>query len=665
MIDQRGVDLYVRDPSTTVLMLGWALDDADVRLWQPHLGPMPPELADALDDPFIIKAAWHARFERLIFRHQLEREIPTREWLDVKVLASYLSLSGSLGKVGEILGLSENAKLLEGKDLIQLFSLPAVPARETGLFGYLPAFFHDYNTHPTDWERFCEYCRQDVRAEREIFHKLAKFPLPPAERDLWVLDQKINDTGIPVELELVEGAARVAELAKTELHGKLDGLTGLENSNSNEQMLRWARGQGYPFNSIGKAMVNRALAGEGELTELAKEVLLLRKELAKTASSKLQAIRDRVSPDGRLRHQYSFMGAGRTGRWAGQDVQLQNLPLPAKDVAKRYDKALTLLRAADYKGIKQAFDSPLDVVGSCIRSVFAAPAGHHFDICDLGAIEPRVLGWISGCEALLNVFRNGQDPYLEFGSGFFKKPYNKVTKAERQISKPAVLGCGYQLSGGELVENEDGDLVRTGLWGYAQRMHVEMTREEAHRAVRFYREKYKEVVECWYAMDRAAKAAIQTGCSQFVGKVAFQRIGTKVLRILLPSGRSLHYLRPRVEEQEYTDRQGNSRTRDNVTYEGPDAKTGKWVRLKTFGGHWVENIVQAIARDILAHGMMLADQMGFELVGHVHDEIIALTPDDEWLTLDNLRECMIASPQWAKDLPLDAAGFSDVRYRKE
>jgi DNA polymerase bacteriophage-type len=667
LLDERGLDNYANHPSTHILMLAWAVDDEEPELWTPSSQlNLPDRLHQLLLDPTVIKTAWNASFERTILRAKCGVWVPYEQWLDPMVWARHLSLPGKLEQVGPILGLPvEESKLAEGKELIKWFCEPVVAAREETLFGPIPAVFRTRQTDPEKWVRFEEYCRQDLRTMRANLRKMQKFPLPESESKLWYLDQEINDTGLPIDMEFVDGCATVAEQAKADLAAQLKTLTNLENPNSTDQMLAFVQSQGYPFSSIGKAMVNRALAGEGSLTELGKQVLTIRQQFAKTASSKLDTIRQVVSADGRLRDAFTFMGAARTARWSAHGFQPHNFPRPTKDVENNYARALELLRAGDYATIKREFDSPLDVVGSCLRSTVAAPKGYHFDVCDLSAIEPRITAVVSGCETLLNVFRENRDPYLDFGSRMYKKPYDEITHQERQISKSAVLGCCYQLSGGEEMENKDGDLVKTGLWGYAESMHVEMTRTEAHQAVKFYRSEYSEVVSCWYNMEEAALVAIRTKQPQRVGPVTFQAFSNKLLRILLPSGRGLHYIRPQIHSRTYTDRYGRERERDSITYEGIDSQTRQWVRIDTFGGHFFENVVQAIARDVLGHGLLLARAAGFVVVGHVHDEGIALTPDGSKLTLDNLISCLVQKSEWMPSLLLAATGYQDTVYRKD
>lgn len=678
-----GLDNYVRSPDTCVLLCAYAFDDRPVELWQPHLGAMPVLLRDALDNPFVQKVAWNARFEHHISRACLGIDIPYAEFLDVMIWSRHLSVPFGLAESCPIYGIpTEQTKLKEGADLIKLFSLPADPGGEETLFGVSEPSFHDWNSRPKEWKRFCEYCVRDVEAERAILRKIEAFPLPALQQRGWVLDQQINDRGVPVDTTLVAGATAVAETAKVRKKQEFKTLTGLDNPNSRDQLLGWLRERGYSFSGLAKGFVERALAGEGGASDEAKAALLLRKQTAKNSTAKLDRIHEIVSPDARLRDQFSYLGSSRAGRWSSRGgVQLQNLPRPGKDVEKNLERAIELLRAGDHDAVAQEFANPLDVVAGCLRSMFRAPAGYEFQICDLNAIENRVLGWMAHCDAILRVFREGRCPYLDFSMRLFAaaqaeagihtyeeldalyKSGDAQAKKWRQDSKPSILGAGYRLGGGEEVETDDGDLVRTGLWGYALAMGVELTRQQSHDSIRVFRETFPEVRDLWYELEDAVFRAIRENGVVECARTRIQAFGPKkerkLLRILLPSGRGLHYIRPKIEDVLFMDK-----PKKTMTYEGIDLKTHTWRRIPTQGGRLLENADQAISRDLLLHGMFEAEKAGYTVVAHCHDELIALVPAGSPLRLGDLRECMIRTPEWATDLPLDADGFTDQMYRK-
>ena len=663
-LEEVGMENYVRHSTTKPILCAWAMNESAVSVWQCQRESMPDKLLTALRDETIQLAAWYATFERNVAQYLLDLPTPLERWIDPRIQARVLSMPGKLEKAGAILALPpELCKDPKGDDLMDIFHDPYRRGGEETLFGIRPDEWHDWEDRPAEWLQFVEYCRQDVVSERAIMKAMKAFPLPELDQLGWRLDQKINSAGMPVDLSLVRGALEIAVQDKGLQLDKIQALSSVKNPNSNPQILKWIKTQGYTFNGLGKAFVARALDGECQLTDACREVLETRKAASKTSYMKYQTILEQVGADGRLRHQFAYMGAARTGRWASYGVQLTNLPRPIKAVEKQMDLAVELLRAQDVMEIGYVFDDPMAVATSCVRAAFKAPPDKKLVVCDLNAIENRVIGWVANCDAILKVFRDGLDPYVAFGVHLYSIPYNVLIldKERRQQAKPAVLGCGYRLSGGEEALDKDGNLIKTGLWGYAAAMGVDISREESHRAVAIFREEYKEVVRCWYNMENAAFAALKGGIHR-VGPVEFQAFGRepngkdrKLLRMLLPSGRGLYYIRPRVDEKEWY-----GKMKDGLSYEGIDQVTKQWSRVDTHGGKLVENAVQAIARDLLLHGMLLADKMGFELIGSCHDEIIALTDADSSLGLGDLRTCMVTAPDWAESLPLGAEGYEAV-----
>ena len=689
----RGLHNYASDKSTEVILCAFAEGDNRVQLWQPHLGPMPNELHDALTDPWVEIHAWNCSFEKAITKFVLGIDKPICEWRDIMVLARYMSLPGSLEEAGRILELKDLAKLDTGSKLISLFCEPKIAGGEAGLFGVTKPAYYDWNTHPDEWAQFCEYNKQDVGAERALEKKMKRFPLPDQEQRLWDLDQKINERGLPVNLSLLSAANQVVRVTTEELIAKLKDLTGLDNPNSTNQMLEYARTQGYGFGSLGKAFVARAMAGECDLTPACREALEIRKQTSKSSVRKYTSIGDTVSSDGRLRYQFSFMGAARTGRWASHGINLQNLPRPVKSVEKNMPRALELLLARDVGALKKEFDNPLDVVTSTLRAAFTATEGHKLVVCDLGAVENRVIGYLARCESILNVFREGRDPYLDFAVELYGEPYEKLyaewkagDSTKRSNAKPSTLGCGFGLSGGKEDVDANGDKILTGLRGYADSMHITLTQEEADRAVSIFRKRYPEVVQFWYDMEAASVAAVETpghwfgvGCpvddadrerylkkgrkTNLVPLLSFKALGKSVLEMKLPSGRSLHYLRPQLNTIEREGKYGTYKKKQ-LSAEGKDQKTKAWVRSE-FPGHLLcENSVQATARDILGNGLTLADEAGFPVILHVHDEIGCEVEIDSPLNKEKLEECMTAPLSWAPDLPLGAEGYEAKEYRK-
>lgn len=691
-----GVDVYARDPSTRVLMLSTALNGEDTKLWLPHKRPeLPAALRALIEDPDVIIVAHNAAFERAIFEHVLGIKIPACRFLCTMAMAYCLALPGNLDQLTrDALRLPVRyQKNAEGKKLIQLFCKPRPKNQITAKN---PREFNDWESHPVEWARFCAYCHQDTVSERKVFQVLrAFFPNIDETFALWAYDQDINQEGYPLDLELIEGAIKIAARAKVEFTKKMKEMTGLANPNSNAQAVEWLRDRGYPFASIKKDRVKIALADfKAEMTKEAKDFLALRSQATKTSVMKYTAMLRAVADDGILRNTLQFCGAGRTGRWAGRVAQLQNLPRPVKAVEEHLDYVRQVIRDNDYETLEFLFGNPLDVLTSSIRSAIAAPPGKVLNVCDLSAIELCVLAWISNCAFWLDVLAKKLDPYKAFGVHYLDKPYDEITKAERNECKPAALGCGYRLGGGTLVGDYP-DQKKTGLWAYAESMGVQLTKEAAEKAVAIYRNLSPEVKQMWYDLENAARDCIRDKMPRTVGMFVFD-IKPPFMRIRLPSGRHLFYCRPMVkliqrpvyelnddpespnygqplknefgEPIQATDRNGVLVYTEKweTSYEGVHQTSKKWVRMDTHGGKLVENIVQAIARDILVFGMLKAREAGFNIVGHVHDELISLDDaDDAAHTPKQLEACMTVIPPWAEGLPLDAHGFASPFYKKD
>jgi DNA polymerase len=381
------------------------------------------------------------------------------------------------------------------------------------------------------------------------------------------------------------------------------------------------------------------------MQDKAKQALALRGQLSKSSVSKLDAIVARTAQDGRLRNSYKYYGA-HTGRWSGEGVQLQNLP---RGTVQDVETATLAIR----NGFRD-FTRPLEVVSSCLRSAFRAPNGSRFVVCDLSQIEVRVLAWLASCK-LLNQQLQEDDPYILFAAqSLYSKPTSEVTKQERQIAKSAVLGAGFGIGGGEIKKDKNGDEYKSGLWGYAQNMNVEMTQEEAIKAVAAYRASYPEIPMYWKSLQNAALTALQDGTTVDFWPLQIGAVPGKLLWIQLPAGRRLNYVRAKV------DLNGDW---PQIVYEGRQTQGG-WGTVRTYGGRLVENVVQAIARDVLAEGMLRAHEMGFEIVGHTHDEIITLVPDKSNLSAAWLNDMMTRPIGWAPGLLLKAEGYEGTVYKK-
>ena len=736
-----GLDNYAKHPTTGISMLAWAFDNEEVSVWLPHCEPVPQKLLDGLRNPAILKIAWHAAFEHIIIQYIMGPRyveggllVPITEFRDPIILAHNLSLPGKLEKVARILNMP-NQKDPRGDELKDMFCMPVSKGGEMTLFGIAPPLFRNHISHPKEFAEYIEYCKQDVRAERDLWYKLSKIGFPEADWQGWLLDQKINMFGIPGRRDLAEKGLRLALRYIKEQRDLCKKLTGLENPNSDVQMKAWAHERGYTLNSLRANTVEAELKNPAStVTPECKTALKARGLARKSSYTKIENFLNLLSSDDRLRYQLRYMGAARTGRWASggaedeASMQVQNLARGAKAVKKKLALALKLLEAEDYDGIVKEFtnvpnpkDSAtvVEVVITLLRSLFQAKPGKKFLVSDKNAIENRMLGWASGCQAILDVFRLGRDPYMAFGVYLYDIPYeewyvvdengnhkpkNAEFEEKRQNSKPPVLGGGYGLGGGEMYTNEYGDEVRGGLWGYALNVcGVDMPKDLAHKAVKILRDAWPEVVVFWSDLEEAFKQVFKRGGVIKVGEVTwdntekewvehptkgkgcvitFRRIkmddGRFTIRMELPSGRALHYLNVSLEEEtRISKKTGLPYTVQTLYYDGvehsatqgADGKTIKrnhqWARVKTYGGKICENVVQAMSRDDLLHSMMLADEMGFHIVAMFHDELLC-EEDDVWdgLQLADLLYCMTDVPEWANGLILGAEGWVDKVYHK-
>ena len=690
---------YAHDSSTKVLLLAYAFKDEDVKVWQPHLESIPEEVLDALNDPKEELIAFNSTFERYITNFVLKIPVAAERFQDIQPSARYLSLPADLDSVGEILGLPQDKKKDErGRKLIQIFCKPTIKKKK----GQEPQVrFRDWESDPDLWQEFIEYARQDVVTEREDARRLKLlkvFPLPPKEQEIWLLDQKINDRGIPVDIQFVQSALKLATREKHEAIAANNEKTGLENSNSNSQLIEWAKTQGYNHTSLDKDIVTAQLKYNENITPLCRDVLEARRAASSTSYKKLSAIQRQVCQDGRLRNQFIYMGSARCGRWSGNSVQLHNLARPVEifEDEKNIDEARSLIKQEDYDRIRERFGSVLLTVKSNIRTAFATNPTKRFNVADLASIETRVGAWISNCQPLLDVFIKGRDAYLDFAVKMTGIPYEKLeadlhnkvdamvkaaAKKYRQMAKPAVLGAIYRLGGGDWSEDDKGNPIKTGLWGYAEAMGVEMTREQAHEIVRVFRESYREIVECWYAFEKAISDVLKPGTVYVKREVGPTKIDKLIinqegrerilLRIQLPSGRFLHYFDAHIKETKMPwtqkDPEGNvvEVYRPALWYSNQSQTTKQWVEVTSHGGHIFQNVTQGIARDVLAEKLLVFEKEGLPVVLHVHDEGGTETDDDIMEpSYREMEEIMSRSIDWAPGLPLAAEGFSSAYYHK-
>lgn len=626
-----GVYKYADSPAFEILLFAYSIDDGEIHIVDLVRGEeLPDEITEAIKSDTVIKTAFNAQFERVCLSKHLGILLDPSSWYCTAVQAAELSLPSSLAYVGAALGL-ERQKMTDGKELIKYFCVPCKPTKSNGSrTRNMP-----WNA-PEKWALFKEYCKRDVDVERQIAEKLKKYPLSKSEHDLYVLDQNINDRGVLVDLELARQAVKLNSIQTAVATEQAYTLTGLENPNSVAQLKAWLTENGVEIDSLSKKAV-AALADEtdGDIQEM----LHLRLLMSKTSVKKYEAVMRSVCRDNRVRGMMRFCGASRTGRWSGQILQVQNLPqnhLPDLTLAR------DIVKDGDFEMLDMTFGNVPNVLSELIRTVLIPKQNHRFIVADFSAIEARVLSWLAGEQWRLDTFRNGGDIYCASASQMFRVPVEKhgVNGHLRQKGKISELACGY---GGSVGALKNMGAVEMGV-----------PEDELQGLINDWRNANLHIVKLWTEVGNTAMKAIKEKTIVSLGKLVFM-YERGILFIRLPSGRRLSYIKPRIG----TNRFGG----DSITYMGVGASK-KWERLETFGGKLVENIVQAIARDLLASAMMNVANAGYDIVFHVHDEIIAEVPDGQG-SVDEMCMLMSINPDWADGIPLSADGYECEYYRKD
>ena len=631
-----GVYKYVEAPDFTILLFAYSIDGEKAQCIDLASGEVLPDwIIAALTDPDVLKTAFNAAFERICLTKYLglSKPLDPAQWQCTMVLAARMGLPLSLGQCGEVLHLAEG-KMTEGKALIRYFSVPGKNGKR-----HLPA------DAPDKWQTFKDYNNRDVDVEQAIRKRVRR--LQPAAFDelLYIADQEINDRGVMIDQVLVDAAARFDDEYKAELLKQAQEMTGMENPNSPAQIKDWiSQVTGFTVASLNKKNLDD-LEKQLIYWPKAQQVLAIRREMGKTSNKKYSAMQTCVCKDGRIHGLLQFCGAARTGRWAGRLVQVQNLP---QNHLESLDYARYLVKQGDLDEFEMNYGNVTQVLSELIRTAFIAAPGHTFHVCDFSAIEARVIAWLAGEEWVLDVFRSNGDIYCANASRMFKVPVEKhgQNAALRQKGKIATLALGY---GGGVSALEAMDGSKLGL-----------TEDEEKEIVKLWRDSNPRIVKMWGIIEKAAISAIKTGKSVTVhrGIQVGRRWG--MLTITLPSGRTICYPRA-VIETEYND--GWRGDHEIIEYEGLNQTTKKWGSIRTYGGKLTENIVQAVARDILGIVILRAREKGLPVVFHIHDEIIVeATPDQ---TLDQV-EALFSEPiDWCRDLPLKGAGYSTPYYLKD
>lgn len=660
-LSEAGVYAYCEAPDFEVLLIGYKLDDGDVNvidviefvnervagLHDFDLAEAYPDFCDALTDPKIIKTAYNANFERTALSKFLSTPMPPEQWKCTAVHAATLGLPRSLGDVGQALNLSQDKQKDKiGKSLIEYFCKPCKPTKKNG------GRKRNLPWHDTDkWKLFIEYNRQDVVAEQAILEKIKIYPVPDTELKLWNFDQRMNDRGICLDMDFVEGIISYDEKNQSALAAEARELTGLDNPNSPAQLKEWLNNMHCPMNTIDKDAVSRMLdridsdpIGKGEEDNAAKvkRVLEIRQAMSKTSTAKYKAMEKAVCNDGRLRGVLQFYGANRTGRWAGKIVQVHNLP---QNKLEDIDLARELVAAKDFEAVELLFGETPFVFSQLVRTAFVASPGCRFVVSDFSAIEARVISWLADEEWRLDVFRTHGKIYEASASQMFHVPIEQIGKGSelRKKGKVAELALGYQGSVGALMAMGALDMG--------------LDQDELPMLVNSWREANRKIVKFWYTTEAAAKTAIKEHRTVKIHHgLEFSYIN-KILFIKLPGGRKLAYYDARIEP--------NAKGMDQITYAGVNQETKTWGRLETYGGKLVENIVQATARDCLAEAMMRVDDAGYDIAMHIHDEMVVDVPCIDTEAAKTITSLMGRDIDWAPGLPLRGDTYETPFYKKD
>ena len=643
-ISKCGVYAYTDTPYFDILLFAYSIDGQPVQVVDTANGEEIPEnVLAALADENVVKRAFNCNFERVCLSKYLRENYPQyfqsysidedtvgdflnpESWHCSMIHARTLGLPSSLAEVGKVLGI-EQQKMTDGKALVKFFCVPydtidGVPQ------------FHSPTDYPDKWEIFKAYNKRDVGAELEIDRRLSRFPVPDFLWKEFYLDQEINDRGILVDMQLADKAISLDAEAKEELTTEMQRLTGVENPNSVYQLLDWLETQGYKSDSLGKTQVQELIK---TAKEPVKSVLQMRLQLSKSSVKKYTAMKNTACSDNRARGMFSFYGASRTGRWAGRNVQLQNLP---QNHLPDLTEARELVKYSSFEDIQMLYDDVPDILSQLIRTAFIPRQGMKFIVADFSAIEARVIAWLAGEEWRMKAFANGEDIYCASASKMFGVPVVKHGENGhlRQKGKISELACGFGGSVGAMKAMGADSLGLSDM--------------ELKQIVTDWREASPHITEFWWAVDRAVKKAVKEKTATKTHGLLFS-YEAGFLFIRLPSGRRLAYAKPYIGKNKFGG--------ESVTYMGINAQK-KWDRLESYGPKFVENCVQGIARDLLMYSMQTLSQ--YFIVGHIHDEMIIECPKDT--KLDEICQQMAITPDWAKGLLLRADGYECSFYKKD
>lgn len=634
-IKDAGLYKYVQSGDFKVLLFAYSFDGEYPKIIDLAQGEqIPLDVQIALFSPEVVKHAYNAAFEWYCLSNHFQvraQEKWLSQWRCTMVHGLYCGLIGGLGKVGEALGLpADKQKDRIGGSLIQKFCVPGKNGKPVS-----PA------QEPEKWALFKKYCIQDVVTEMEVERRLSAFPIPDTVQAEWEQDMRVNAAGVRLDMDLAEGAVAFSDAETAGLLAQAKAVTGLSNPNSPAQLKTWIGDNlGEVPSSLSKAAVEELLERE-ELPPKVRAALELRQKLGKTSVSKYKAMLDCVCPDGRIRGLLQFYGASRTGRWAGRLVQMQNLP---RNYIEELDYARDLVRTGRVDELALVFGNVPDTLSQLIRTAFIPAEGHRFVVADFSAIEARVIAWLAGEQWRMQAFADGEDIYCASASRIYGVPVVKHGENGhlRQKGKIAELACGYGGSVGAMKAMGGANL----------------TDEELKQIVDDWRKASPSIPRLWYRLENAAMDAIRTCVPVMANGLVFRYEGTpeglRFLTVQLPSGRKLFYCNPFFGMNRF----GN----ESIHYYG--VNTGNWRELETYGGKLTENVVQAIARDCLAAAMKNIEAAGYQIVMHIHDEVILDAPANR-ADLDTVCKLMCQPIPWAEGLLLNADGFVGDYYKKD
>lgn len=649
-IGKAGLYRYAQSEDFEVLLFAYQMDDGEVELVDLAQGEQIPENVQLmLKDVAVVKHAYNAAFEWYCL-NRAGYETPLEQWRCTMIHGLYCGYTAGLDATGKVIGLPQDKqKLTTGKALIRYFCVPCKPTKSNGNRTWnLPRHA------PEKWELFKEYCKQDVVTERAILKRLSYFPVPEEEQELWQQDIRMNAFGVRVDSKLIEGALTIDGVSSTELTEEAVNITGLKNPNSTAQLKAWVEKElsdsleaDVELPGLRKEDVS-ILLERNDLPKEIRRVLEIRQQLGKTSIKKYVAMETAKGADDRVRGLTQYYGANRTGRWAGRLVQLQNLP---RNYLKTLDYARELVRIKNYDGIRFLYGNVPDTLSQLIRTAFIPSEGHKFVVADFSAIEARVIAWLAGEQWVNEVFATHGKIYEATASQMFHVPIEKIVKGNpeyslRQKGKVATLALGYQ--GGTAA------LIAMGA------LNMGLAEEELPDIVQRWRNANPRIRDLWYAVEQAALTTMQTAQPQGINGLIFRyegelMYGQSFLTVQLPSGRKLFYPKPFLKENQFG--------KMAIHYYTVGQQTKKWEVASTYGGKMTENIVQAIARDCLAETLRRIEQLGLQVVFHVHDEVIIDAPME--VTVEQICDLMAEPISWAPGLLLKGAGFESSYYMKD